>query len=164
MSEVSDIRGVLLAALQMGEREAEHLGGLALARRLAAAHRAALDRLQAASYEAQRLACDKQELLSGEALDYLHEQLAAAEAEVGRLRAAVNRLVLAAGGTLVTDGDTTCTLGWWAARVLEAGCPGQVGVGVPPTPVADNHATDGAGSAATRGRVVQVTDDDGEAD
>ena len=45
----------------------------------------------------------------------------AAEAEVSRLRAALNSLVLAAGGKLITDGDTACSLGWWVNRVLAGG-------------------------------------------
>ena len=85
MSEANDIRGVLLAALQMGEWEAEHLTGLQLARRLAAIHLATADRLSALSYQCQALAVEKQELLSGEA-SRLAERVAGLEAENARLR------------------------------------------------------------------------------
>lgn len=75
IDEAADLRGVLLAALGMGEWEAEHLSGLALARRLAALHLSALDRLAAQSTRTQRLACDVQGLLSGEAWDRQREEL-----------------------------------------------------------------------------------------
>ncbi|MBK9181463.1 MAG: hypothetical protein IPM45_18280 [Acidimicrobiales bacterium] len=100
MDEASDVRGVLLAALQMGEWEAEHLTGLQLARRLAALHLATVDRLSALSYQCQALACEKQELLSGEAWDRLREQVASLEAENARLRAAA-----CLAGVAVTDDD-----------------------------------------------------------
>lgn len=100
IDEAADLRGVLLAALSMGEWEAEHLSGLALARRLAALHLAAQDRLQAQSTQMQRLACDVQELLSGEEYERLREELyrigeevVALAAENARLRGGLLRVL-----------------------------------------------------------------------
>lgn len=87
IDEAADLRGVLLAALGMGGWEAEHLSGLALARRLAALHLSALDRLAAQSTRMQRLACDVQELLSGEEYERLRGELFAIGEEVVRLTA-----------------------------------------------------------------------------
>jgi len=158
-----DVRAAVLDALGMGAWEAEHLTGPQLVLRLVEAHRDVTGRLDAASHTAQRLACDVQELLSGEEWDRLRGHVAsveadnarlraavgvaaglAAEAEVERLRGAVAVLGLIAGETVVADGDTTCTLRHWASRVLGADWPDP----------ADLAARDG----------VRVTDDDGEAD
>lgn len=86
MSESNNVRGVLLAALGLGEWEAEHLTGLQLARRLAAIHLVTVDRLSALGYQCQALAVEKQELLSGEEVSRLAEQVAGLEAENARLR------------------------------------------------------------------------------
>lgn len=92
IDEAADLRGVLLAALGMGEWEAEHLSGLALARRLAALHLSALDRLQAQAARMQRLACDVQEPPSGEEWDRLRGHVASVEADNVALRRRVQEL------------------------------------------------------------------------
>ena len=71
------------------DREAEHLTGPQLVLRLVEAHRDVTGRLEAASHTAQRLACDVQELLSGEEWDRLRGHVASVEADNARLRAAV---------------------------------------------------------------------------
>ena len=73
---------------------------------------AAIRRALAAEAEAARL---------NDTLALLSALMAAKQEELERLQAALNSLVLAAGSTIVTDGDTTCSLGWWATQVLEGG-------------------------------------------
>ncbi len=70
-----DVRAAVLDALGMGAWEAEHLTGPQLVLRLVEAHRDVTGRLDAASHTAQRLACDVQELLSGEEWDRQREEL-----------------------------------------------------------------------------------------
>lgn len=92
IDEAADLRGVLLTALGMGEGEAEHLTGPQLVLRLVEAHRDVTGRLEAASYTAQRLACDVQELLSGEEYERLRGELVVIGEEVARLTAENVRL------------------------------------------------------------------------
>lgn len=65
--------------------------------------------------------------LNAEAAEFVADQINgvlsrlrdAKDAEIGRLRAEINKVILAAGSTLITDGDTTCTLGWFLTKLLE---------------------------------------------
>ena len=82
----SDIRTLLLAALGLGEWEAEHLTGVDLARQVVERVKWLTEQLEARSAQAQRLAIDVQELQSGEAWGQLREQLAEVEAENRQLR------------------------------------------------------------------------------
>ena len=103
----SDIRTLLLAALGLGEWEAEHLTGVDLARQVVERVKWLTEQLEARSAQAQRLAIDVQELQSGEAWGQLREQLAEIEGENRRLRGLVTRETASTGGPspMVLDGE-----------------------------------------------------------
>lgn len=95
----NDVRSILLAALDLGAWQAEHLTGADLARQ--AAGLLAWYRQQLEATAAQRLACacDVQELQSGEAWEEqrrqtaeMVRQVAAAAADLSRLEAALDDL------------------------------------------------------------------------
>ena len=82
----SDIRTLLLAALGLGEWEAEHLAGVDLVRQVVELLAWYRRELHATMVRLQRLAIDAQELQSGEAWDQMREQMAEVEAENRQLR------------------------------------------------------------------------------
>lgn len=87
-----DVRAAVLDALGVVAWEAEHLTGPQLVLRLVEAHRDVTGRLESASHAAQRLACDVQELLSGEEWDRLRGHVASVEADNVSLRRRVQEL------------------------------------------------------------------------
>lgn len=174
MREASDIRGVLLAALQMGEWEAEHLTGLQLARRLAAIHLATADRLSALSYQCQALAVEKQELLSGEEASRLAERVAGLEAENVQLRRSLDfcrdwyaerwerlRQLIHDDARHIED-EACCVMANGTATPGEPPTYGQT-VSVLRNTVASLEAENARLRAAACLAGVAVTDDDGEA-
>lgn len=81
----SDIRTLLLAALGLGEWEAEHLAGVDLVRQVVELLAWYRRELHATMVRLQRLAIDVQDLQSGEAWDQMRQEMYEVEVENRRL-------------------------------------------------------------------------------
>lgn len=108
----NDVRSILLAALDLGAWQAEHLTGADLARQAAGLLAWYRQQLEATAAQAQRLACDVQELQGGEAWEEqrrqtaeMVRQVAAAAADLSRLEAALRAIDAMIGTSRFTPRD-----------------------------------------------------------